>query len=1650
MRKFILTMIAALMAASAFAQGDDVPADVRAKLMNNMKNGGSTLGTHFVLGFPPNEREVGFPVQDLAIFIGAPEETEVTLSNTTGDIITVTVPKQDVALFSTVGAMYPLSWAYENWINERPVRDKAIIVRAKKPVSVYVMNSKVTSSEGYLAIPVDSWGKEYIHCAYYDFREGYTWGSGFQVLASEDNTNITINLRGQGGGIGETTGGKTIGDQIRVTLDAGEIYQIQGDGETRGIFDLSGSLIRSNKPVGVISYHNRVMIPKQIVSNGRDNLLAMMPPVHAWGKKYVSVEMDRGTGKGDYFRVVAAEDDTDVKFAWYTDGDPTRGKVQDVNLQSGDVWSPYDVDGDLSINPPLYGVNGVMIIEASKPILVMQYAYSERWDQSNGNFDPFMFPVTAVEQFTYATLFQSPKNYSGDNEFHTNHFNLLWVGDTNAGRNQQLAQSIILDGSPLTAWDATAGLKKIPFTDPPICYVKLQVEQGVHRIYGDTPFGGYLYGFARNDSYAWPAATNYLNLAEVDPWPPVVEYEDECDIFYFDVTDNKPEILYGDTLTHIDLGMNQRAEIMNAVNFKVADEDIVAVDKETRKEVEYLPGLLVNEYSWRYQVDDPYQDAELWLRWHDAYLYPSDSTFTDTIVYYIADKISFTDEDDLNFEQVRVDTEKKTDFNIRIENEDLATFTGIEPSGIYLKRGVEFTLDPVEIDPQSADIPLTINYQPTMEFVDLPDNQRYENEPYRFDFDTLVIETECLVWEYELRGQGVLPQLIARDFRAGVTQPGVELVYRNNNSDEYRMVNNGTMETFVTAIAEVYEVDGNDQRTSANLIAAPITDWADLNTLLEGFELTPAPGTQLSTIRIDPRNIDEGTIYPYNTGTLKFQTNQTGDFRYEIVFEHTASDKNLKENVFWTATVTTSELKNTDLVYPLVRVNSYNAENTLPVDIVDENGAVIGQEDMFGMIRLTNTGDADLAITGVTITGDPEGNFMFDTGLGAGGVDSWNRWKDTRSSTKPESGTNLNYSQVNFETIMGSSVNTVDYILEAGETNSLMVPMIYNPKSVTVAGIEHTAQIQIFGKTDGTTDDAVIIGSASVSGTAFLPEITVDGYDFQDKVTLNTRSTEEDGVITITNDGDHELTIFGFEDGDNGIFKGAHAGDFSLADFTAPARYDLDVYAEYFQNGNIVIPVGASVQMPVAFYPVDAVGNRTATFDVLSDATASQDDPNNRSDFDNDDVIEDNTRPAQGGQNPASTEGTVTGVAFTSASDGQLAIGATTTGCDVLVGGMQLINTDPTSDITLLPNVDFNPIVTVNNGVNIAPIDWVGQGIITVSEYDASQPLVVGTKPFEEVVVTFDPTQLPEWIYDGANFVDITFTYEIPYEYEGTNETLEGVFPMNSQTVRVTRTGVLFDITDNTVQPAAPGQESDIVITAISDDWATADLTTMTVVLNYNSNMFFMDDEKAFNDNNLPNGWVYDDPISTGGTVEDPIRRVTITAKSNNGTAWPADADFFRPGFVFLIHDDWGAQGQSEADDLFLDGIDNTDVSFHDRGGCVAGEVDPGFASTDYCSPENMNVVPVDANAANAMASISPNPVTTDVFTLDYQVRISGGVQVKLVDMKGQVVAIPFSGLQNDGSYSIDIPTDELGSGVYQLILNSPGYTATQPVNIVK
>lgn len=489
------------------------------KSKKNSLLAGSSLGKEFWIAVPPN-REVDKDInRAVEIYVSAQVDTKVTLEYpASGFSIT-----KDVSAFSTTTFSShdnELSYDWEVREDER-VSNKGIRIYSEDSVSVYLINSKDYSSDGFLALPVKSLGRDYIHLSYYDYND---MAGGFLIIATEDNTKCGIKLRGKGANISRTSGNSRIGDSLTVTLNKGQTYMVKGNAGTTGDFDLSGSRVSSNKPIGFISFHERTTIPSEwnySQGSGRDNLAEMLPPVSAWGKKFTTVEFDR-QDRGDFFRMVAAFDNTNWKVRYFEIGtgyliDSYSGTLD----RSGDIFE-YNQTRIPPKNPfNEKSIRGVSVWEADKPVMLLQYSYSADWDRVE-SFDPFMVIVVPQEQYVYKTVFQIPE---GRVSFNDNFLNVLAVGDPD-DPGQTALRSVELDGRELWRISPELLQNRIPETD--IYWARIEVSPGAHQIEGDTYLGSYIYGFDDYNSYGWAGAMSFDVINEIDTLAPEIDYSTYC------------------------------------------------------------------------------------------------------------------------------------------------------------------------------------------------------------------------------------------------------------------------------------------------------------------------------------------------------------------------------------------------------------------------------------------------------------------------------------------------------------------------------------------------------------------------------------------------------------------------------------------------------------------------------------------------------------------------------------------------------------------------------------------------------------------------------------------------------------------------------------------------------------------------------------------------------------------------------------------------------------------------------------------------------------------------------------------------------------------------------------------------------------------
>ena len=233
-------------------------------------------------------------------------------------------------------------------------KKKGIRITADKPMSVQGLANATQKVEGFLGLPVDALGMFYIAAAYHPVINAV-----IQVVAIEDNTTVTITLR-TNGKVQYQDNWYGNGQIISETLNDLDVFQVLAEQ------DLTGTIIRSSKPVAVFTGDDCTLVP--VNKPPCNHLVEQIPPVSLWGKFFVTNPTPNSPG-GDEFHIIASQNT-----AVYVDSQ-YKGIL--------DQGEKYKID---------VSWNKSSVISTTQPSLVMQY--------SKAGKSPSMNVVPPMESFT--------------------------------------------------------------------------------------------------------------------------------------------------------------------------------------------------------------------------------------------------------------------------------------------------------------------------------------------------------------------------------------------------------------------------------------------------------------------------------------------------------------------------------------------------------------------------------------------------------------------------------------------------------------------------------------------------------------------------------------------------------------------------------------------------------------------------------------------------------------------------------------------------------------------------------------------------------------------------------------------------------------------------------------------------------------------------------------------------------------------------------------------------------------------------------------------------------------------------------------------------------------------------------------------------
>jgi gliding motility-associated-like protein len=272
-------------------------------------------------------------------------------------------------------------------------RKKGIHIQSSAPIVAYAHIYGSTSSGATMLLPVTAWGYSYVSL---NSRQSYASNcyNWMYVIASKDNTVIQItpsvrtraqNLTGLAPNVTST-----------ITLMKGQIYQLigandgadaNGNGGNAGTGrELTGTIVRSLangandcNSIAVFAGSSRTANPATCGSGGGDNDNQQLFPQHAWGKKYLTAPFSgsataNSSGRSTY--KVAVRDPATVV--------TVNGAAIPSALFNGNFY--------------VYESSTADVIEADKPIEVMQFMTGGGCLGNGGLGDPEMVVLSPVEQ----------------------------------------------------------------------------------------------------------------------------------------------------------------------------------------------------------------------------------------------------------------------------------------------------------------------------------------------------------------------------------------------------------------------------------------------------------------------------------------------------------------------------------------------------------------------------------------------------------------------------------------------------------------------------------------------------------------------------------------------------------------------------------------------------------------------------------------------------------------------------------------------------------------------------------------------------------------------------------------------------------------------------------------------------------------------------------------------------------------------------------------------------------------------------------------------------------------------------------------------------------------------------------------------------
>ncbi|MBI3259190.1 MAG: choice-of-anchor D domain-containing protein [Ignavibacteriae bacterium] len=470
--------------------------------LTNLLKAPTNAGTNFYFSFPPcYEDESAGGNNACKVFVASNKKQTVTVEVPGKNWIAVkTVEANDVVEFIIpTGIAQPFLKAGRDAAPvEQVYKQAAVHVFTESPVIVYGLTRYSYTSDGFLALPENALGTEYIVAAYPQYTavgSGYQLVSETTISAAYDETEVTFVM---GGTLqSETSGGLKPGKEKKFTLNKGDVLCFASNGDLQ---DISGSTITSTKPVGVVSGNQCANVPAGVYAC--DFICEMEIPAYTWGKEY-HVTPFFGRRKNPIIRIFAKEKNTKV----YRDGQEWLVIPKQTRKLDDGFVERRSFDGDPKS----------VVISADKPIYVVEYNSGQSDD--NVSSDPFQLVLTPLEQYQKEVVFCTPGSVTGNNNFKVHYINLIYKVTADSTIPDDMEFASVKNGQ--FVWEKVSkvfGANRGQIFGVPVdgaiyaCKQIVLPGDGIYRLRSEAKFTAYGYGFGSYDSYGFPVGTALADI----------------------------------------------------------------------------------------------------------------------------------------------------------------------------------------------------------------------------------------------------------------------------------------------------------------------------------------------------------------------------------------------------------------------------------------------------------------------------------------------------------------------------------------------------------------------------------------------------------------------------------------------------------------------------------------------------------------------------------------------------------------------------------------------------------------------------------------------------------------------------------------------------------------------------------------------------------------------------------------------------------------------------------------------------------------------------------------------------------------------------------------------------------------------------------